>query len=117
MVAHRWTNSVAGWSTLPPVQTATSIPGGQPAVAIDDDGRIMITWREGDALVGRLKSRVMPPAAGLRHDSGCRCGADRPACPARRGLRCQPVRRDLGAGVQQRLRPALQVGQCLSNWD
>lgn len=61
VVAHRWNNSVAGWSALPAVQTATSIPGSQPAVAIDDDGRIMILWREGDALVGRLKSRVMPP--------------------------------------------------------
>jgi hypothetical protein len=62
VVAHRWNNSVAGWSALPTVQTATSIPGSQPAVAIDDDGRIMILWREGDAaLDGRLKSRVMPP--------------------------------------------------------
>jgi hypothetical protein len=61
VVAHRWNNSVAGWSALPAVQTATSIPGSQPAVAVDDDGRIMILWREGDALVGRLKSRVMPP--------------------------------------------------------
>jgi hypothetical protein len=62
VIAHRSNNIAVGWSALPPVQTATSIPGSQPAVAIDDDGRIMILWREGDAaLAGRLKSRVMPP--------------------------------------------------------
>jgi hypothetical protein len=63
IVGRRWVNSVVGWTDLPPVQVSSGIAGTQPAVAIDDDGRVMIVWRQGDTVSGRLRSRVFSPGA------------------------------------------------------
>ncbi len=63
IVGRRWPNSVVGWIDLPQVQESSGIAGTQPAVAIDDDGRVMIVWRQGTAVAGRLRSRVFTPTA------------------------------------------------------
>lgn len=40
-----------------PVQTATTVAGGQPALAVDSAGRVIIVWRQGTT-PGQLRSRT-----------------------------------------------------------
>jgi hypothetical protein len=80
IVGRRWVNSVVGWTDLPQVQSSSGIAGTQPAVAIDDDGRVMIVWRQGTASLGPpALPRVHTGCQRVRHRAGSRCRTDRHA--------------------------------------